>query len=76
MQIISQWIIGKNRIGEKYNTNKKIDVAVPTVIDLNMKKIQQNTEATLENLEQKHNKEYINFERDEICSSKEDEDDY
>ena len=76
MQIISQWIIGKNRIGEKYNTNKKIDVAVPTVIDLNMKKIQQNTEATLKNLEQKHNKEYINFERDEICSSKEDEDDY
>lgn len=49
----------KNRIGGKYNTKKKSDVAVQTVVDLNMKKVQQNTEAALESPEQEHNKEYV-----------------
>lgn len=58
----------KNRICGKYNTNKKTDVAVQTVIDLNMEEIQQNIQTTLQNLEKEHNKEYIqtNFESDEL----------
>ena len=68
----------KNRICGKYNTNKKIDVAVQTVIDLNMEEIQQNIQTTLQNLKKEHNKEYIqtNFESDESYSSEEDENDY
>ena len=67
----------KNRIGGKYNTNKKTDVAVQTVIDLNMEEIQENIQTTLENLENEH-KEYIqtNFESDESYSSEEDENEY
>ena len=43
-----------------------------------MEENQQNTEAALENLEQEHNKEYIqtNFESDESCSSEKDKNDY
>ena len=68
----------KNRIGGKYNAIKKSDVAVQTVINLNMEENQQNAEAALENLEQEHNKEYIqtNFESDESCSSEKDKNDY
>ena len=68
----------KSRIVEKYNTNKKSDIADQTVIDLNFKEIKQNTEATLENLEQEHDKKYIqtSSESDESCSSEEDEDSY
>ena len=67
----------KNRIGGKYSTNKKTDVAVQTVIDLNMEEIQENIQTTLENLEKEH-KEYIqtNFESDESYSSEEDENEY
>ena len=67
----------KNRICGKYNTNKKTDVAVQTVIDLNMEEIQENIQTTLENLEKEH-KEYIqtNFESDESYSSEEDENEY
>lgn len=42
----------KSRIGEKYSSNKKKDVEIETVIDLNKEEIQQNKEVALENLEQ------------------------
>ena len=60
-----------------YNTNKKSDVAVETVIDLNTEEIKQKIEAALENLEEEHYKGIqIYFESDESCSSEEDKDDY
>ena len=45
----------ENRAEEIYKANKKCYLAVQTVIDLN-KEFQQNTEVTLENLEQEHSK--------------------
>ena len=70
---MSHWIIGKIELVE-YNSNNKSDVAVQTVIDLNIEEVQQNTEPTQENLEQEHSQVYIqtNFESDESCSSEED----
>ena len=66
----------KSRIGEQYSTNKKKDVEIETVTDLNMEEIQQNKEAALENLEQEHNKQYAqtNFESGESCTSDKNED--
>ena len=74
---MSHWIIGKIESVE-YNSNNKSDVAIQTVIDLNIEEVQQNTEPTQENLEQEHSQVYIqtNFESDESCSSEEDKDHY
>ena len=62
---MSHWITRNTELGE--NILKKSDVIVQTVTDINMEEIKQNTEVTLKNLEQEHNKEYIktNFESDE-----------
>ena len=62
---MSHWITRNTELGE--NILKKSDVTVQTVTDINMEEIKQNTEVTLKNLEQEHNKEYIktNFESDE-----------
>ena len=48
----------RNRIVQKYNINKKSDVAVQTVIYLNMEEIKQNTETTLDNPEQEHTNKF------------------
>ena len=62
---MSHWITRNTELGE--NILKKSDVTVQTVTDINMEEIKQNTEVTLKNLEQEHNKECIktNFESDE-----------
>ena len=63
-------VLLKNRIVGKYNANKKSDAAIQIVIDLKMEKNQQNTEAALENLEQEHNKRYIQILNMNVASQK------